>query len=419
MMIRNAVFRALTFILLLPLWACRTNAGVPTEPPTAEQGPSDKGAGGLRGAQPGVAVFDVHGVALGDGIFVGKGTTHGNLTVFPILAKTQTDVGPLVSLHDAIDKGDAEVRELDAGGAIPNDDAPSEAAQQGSEQVQMNGGGAQVGTLAIDNRGDVPVYVLAGTIVKGGKQDRQVGQDFIIGKKTTVPIDAFCVEHGRWNENRGGQATGGKFTAVEQLANKDVRVAGQYKSDQNEVWSKVSAVNEANKKQSASDSLLATADDAEIKKKRDVLSVQIAKDLAAVEPQGAVVGYAYAIDGEVKGVRWFAHHRVFALFRDLLVNSVIVDAITAEAATTGTTTKVASAELVAAFVDEAKKATSAPEVRATKGDNVNEYAESAEAYQSTTTFEFADDAAEGVVMPAGKSKPPKKKVKMSVDFVKK
>ena len=46
-------------------------------------------------------------------------------------------------------------------------------------------------TLVIENKGDVPIYVLAGTVVKGGKQDRQIGQDFIIeGKKTVKAANA-------------------------------------------------------------------------------------------------------------------------------------------------------------------------------------------------------------------------------------
>ena len=139
-------------------------------------------------------------------------------------------------------------------GRMGNGNSNEELPQQ---QAVRGGGSAQVGKLAIQNKGQVPVYVLAGTIVKGGKQDRQIGQDFIIGAEETVPIDAFCVEHGRWNGTRDGKSTGGKFEAVKQLAHRDVRVAGQYKKDQSEVWSKVSKVNEANKKHSDSDSLLA------------------------------------------------------------------------------------------------------------------------------------------------------------------
>lgn len=413
------IYRALALLMLLPLLACKGSSTAKPGPQSVD-GPSDKaaGPGGRVGA---TSTYDVGGVALGDGLFVGPGRSYDNLTVFPILAKTQTDVGPVVSLHDALHQGDAEVRELgDGGQGAHNQDGRVQ--QQGSLngdgiQQQAVGGGAQVGKLAIENKGDVPVYVLAGTIVKGGKQDRQIGQDFIIGGKSTVPIDAFCVEHGRWNESRGGKSTGGKFTAVKQLANTDVRVAGQYKSDQNEVWSKVSAVNKANKKHSDSDSLLATADDATLKRERDALRRRILRDLDAVKPKGAVVGYAYAVGGEVHGVRWFAHHRVFSLFREVLVNTAIVDAITARASGAPKQAGAASAPLVAKFIRDARTQASAAEVRETSGKNQNEYAESKDAYQSTTTFEFDADAA---AKPKATGKHGrKKKVKMSVDFVKK
>ncbi len=413
MTLRSVLFCVWAALMVLSLGACRTSPTATSEPRSGLEGPTDKGAG--EGA---VTHFDVKGVSLGEGVFVGSGKAYGNLTVFPILAKTQLDVGPLASLHDALESGDAELRELKAAAAeaLPSDGS--------IEQHQAPGGlgtGAQVDKLAIENKGKVPVYVLAGTIVKGGNQDRQIGQDFIIGAKETVPIDAFCVEHGRWNENRGGTATGGKFSAVKQLANSDVRVAGQYKADQNEVWSKVSEVNKKNKKHSSSDSLLATADDAEIQRERDALSRQIVTDLDAVAPQGAVVGYAYAVDGEIRGVRWFAHHRVFAMFREVLVNTAVIDAITAKASG-GSVAETASAEAVAAFVAEARKMASAARVKATDADNTNEYAESADAYHSTTTLELADEAADGKVDSMGdgsKKDAPKKKVKMSVDFVKK
>lgn len=403
---------------------------LPTSVRARHGGASPNVSGGLPSAT-GVATFDsVTGEALGDGIFVGPAKHYDNLTVFPILAKTQTDVGPLVSLNEALDKGTAEVRELggEADGQPsqppqiqrrrPNEVEPSDNDVDPSNDVQetnqvqqlSNGGQAQVGKLAIQNRGDVPVYVLAGTIVKGGKQDRQVGQDFIIGAKSTVPIDAFCVEHGRWNGVRNGEATGGKFEAVSQLANRKVRVAGQYKKDQSEVWSKVSEVNEANKKHSSSDSLLATADDAEVKAQRGKLSRRVLADLDAVKPSQAVVGYAYAIDGTVMGVRWFAHHDVFGLFREVLVNTAIVDAITARGESVAPVEAAPpTARAVVAFVSEARKAPAEAEVRQTAADNTNEYTESDNAYRSETVVESKSGGA-GV---------PKKKVKMSVDFSKK
>ncbi len=354
---------------------------------------------------------DVDGEELGQDIFVSEPKQYDNLVVFPILAKRQADLGPLVSLHAALQQKVVEVRELGATD-MPNNEAadnvpiqqqgqPSQPGQPAMQQQARGGGSASVNTLALENKGAVPVYVLAGTIVKGGNQDRQIGQDFIIGPKETVPIDAFCVEHGRWNGTRDGSSTDGKFEAVQQLANKEVRVAGQYKKNQSEVWSKVSKVNEANGKKSASDSLLATADDGELNKKRDVLRAQVLHDLDAVNPAGAVVGYAYAIGGEVQGVRWFANHRVFGMFRDVLINTAIVDALTAKASG-ATASRSVSASRVAQFVLEAQSAPPARVVE-TAADNVNEYAESADAYSSKTS-----------VKPKGKPK-----VNVSHDFSKK
>ena len=60
-----------------------------------------------------------------------------------------------------------------------------------------------VNTLAIENLSSEEVYVQAGDIVKGGRQDRTLGTDLILPRKSgKVPIAAFCVESGRWTSAR-------------------------------------------------------------------------------------------------------------------------------------------------------------------------------------------------------------------------
>ncbi|MBW2458465.1 MAG: hypothetical protein JRI68_28455 [Deltaproteobacteria bacterium] len=362
----------------------------------------------------GIAHYDVGGVPLPEpGVVVAEPAVFDNLTVFPILASNQVDVGPVVDLDTALDRGVAEVREIGAREGGPSSSS-SWALQPAIQQQQlangppranqplaqqMAGGGAEVGTLVIENRGDFPIYVLAGTVVKGGKQDRQIGQDFIISPKTKVPVDAFCVEHGRWSGQRGGKSTGGKFKTIKQLANIEVRKAGQYESDQGKVWKKVSAVNKANRKSSSSDSLLASLDDGEIVAKRAALAGKVLRHLQTVAPARSVVGVAYAVNGRVKGVRWFVNHDVFSLFREVMVNTSAMDAITDQqgGATQGPPPKAAT---VARFVTEAAAAKTR-KVKATQAGNVNEYVESDKAFGSTTVQK----------MPSGKG------VKMSSDFV--
>ena len=136
------------------------------------------------------------------------------VTVFPILSSKQTDIGPIITLHSALAEHLAEVRELgpdEVSRPEPTreDGAVRQRAQLLRQHARLVGQsrGARVNTLVIENKGDVPIYVLAGTVVKGGNQDRQIAQDFLVAARTTVPIDAFCVEHGRWSSDRQGQPT--------------------------------------------------------------------------------------------------------------------------------------------------------------------------------------------------------------------
>src|SRR5688572_28136154 len=56
-----------------------------------------------------------------------------------------------------------------------------------------------VNQLVIENRGNDEVFVQAGEIVKGGKQDRVLTVSVLLPKNSgPVPIGAYCVEQGRW-----------------------------------------------------------------------------------------------------------------------------------------------------------------------------------------------------------------------------
>jgi hypothetical protein len=320
-----------------------------------------------------------------DARIIGKGEVLGNLVVYPVTSHAQIDVGPLVALDDALASGAAEVREVDGGGSV--------------------------NTLVIENKGTVPIFVLAGTVVKGGKQDRQIGQDFIIDSKATTPVDAFCVEHGRWNAQRNGQGTAGRFRTADVVATSKVRAAGQYKKNQGEVWSKVGEATSSLHTQTASGTFVAAVDDVALARERGALAARIEQALAAVTPQDDVVGVGYAIDGEIRGVRWFAHHKIFAMQEKKLVNGIALEAITAkaeaQAAGRAASSKPAPAPAdVYHFVDDVEKQP-VEEARDTPAANVNHYKESPDAYGSST-----------MMKPSGKSGgSPAKPV--SADFTKK
>jgi hypothetical protein len=307
---------------------------------------------------------------------IGGGRAFGDLTVFPVLASDQPNLGPFVTLEQALSDKTAEVREADAGG--------------------------RVGSLVIENKGETSIFVLAGTVVKGGKQDRQIAQDFAVGPHQTVPVDAFCVEPHRWNVEREGVATQGKFTTEKTLAVGSVRAAGQYKQNQGEVWAKVGEVNAQNGKAPATGSLMASLDDQEIAAQRSSLAHEISGFLGGLDPQAEVVGVAYAVEGQVRGVRWFANHRLYEMYRESLVNTAAVEAITAQharakAGAPGTPPALAvTPRSVKAFIDAIEAAPVAEE-RDTGGENVNAYRKSKAGYGSAATLKGSPGRSPGPV----------------------
>jgi hypothetical protein len=313
---------------------------------------------------------------------VGAPFVQENLAVFPVYASKQEKLGQFVMLEAALKGGTAVVREMGA------EDGQARARHPGQSNVGSSG--AQVNTLAIENKGKLPVLVLAGTVVKGGNQDRQIGQDFVIAPGTTTPVDAFCVEHGRWQGDREGKSTGGKFETVSMLAQSKVRSAGQYEGDQSKVWDQVAKTNEATRKQAESGTLMASLGDKDLSAQREALAGKAAGYLSGLKAKDDVVGLAYAVDGKVLGVRWFLNHDLFAQNEATLLNTAAMEALTARSQALAQKRAVASGNVevkaVSSFITEAQKPAVSRKAP-TRAANVNAYRESEKAYGSEALME--------------------------------
>jgi hypothetical protein len=73
----------------------------------------------------------------------------------------------------------------------------------------VEAGSGDVGALRIRNASDAPVLVIAGQLVRGGKQNRGVNADVLVLPRTEVGLPVTCVERGRWT---GGAADRSRFT---------------------------------------------------------------------------------------------------------------------------------------------------------------------------------------------------------------
>ncbi|HEX2901084.1 MAG TPA: DUF6569 family protein [Bacteroidia bacterium] len=224
-------------------------------------------------------------------------------------------------------------------------------AQNGLVNDSYDGGGAsdQVNKLFIQNTGKDSVFIMAGEVVKGGKQDRVIAMDMVI-PPNSAPIDlsVFCVEHGRWTYNGSDAADG--FTGHANVANTSVRKAAVVSKNQSEVWSKVDEVTTANDAQTSTGTLNALEKDADYQKELKEYEAKFG-DVPTSMP--SVIGLVAVTGNRVIGCDMFATPDLFRnAFPDLL-KSYASEAITSGAKVT--ITQDAVDKYIANILDESKQ----------------------------------------------------------------
>ena len=113
-----------------------------------------------------------------------------------------------------------------------------EALQQQKVVVHETG---SVGQLEVENHSDLDLFIQAGDVVKGGRQDRTLGVDLVVSALGgRVPVPAFCVESRRWHKRRNeSDAVFTKSDTV--LSNKALRLSTKLKRDQADVWQSIAS----------------------------------------------------------------------------------------------------------------------------------------------------------------------------------
>jgi len=100
--------------------------------------------------------------------------------------------------------------------------------------------GASVNDLVVRNPLEVAVLLYEGEEVRGAQQDRTLDVSVLVpaGASRTVPVS--CVEHGRWDGTRHGEAfqpaPSAAFPTLRQAKNRAARAADDGRADQDEVW---------------------------------------------------------------------------------------------------------------------------------------------------------------------------------------
>jgi len=183
---------------------------------------------------------------------------------------------------------------------------------------------SNVNQLEIENHSDDIVFVQSGQILKGGKQDRTLQSDIMLPPKSSrVPINVFCVEHGRWTK-RLGESSSAFHSASALVPAPALRYAARCANDQSMVWQQVENAQRklssnlgACLKSSVSPSSLQLS----LENEKVKASVQNRlKDLnGIVDKTPNAIGYVCAVNGKITSADIYATSALFKkLWPDLL-----------------------------------------------------------------------------------------------------
>jgi hypothetical protein len=264
-----------------------------------------------------------------------EAVTYENLSVFPVVASSGYDTSAFMTLEEGLSRGGVIVQEQGAETLVRDRD--------GMRPAVQNYGGPSVNQLVLINRSKRPLLLLAGELVSGGKQDRIIGKDRIVPVGAEpLPLDVFCVEHGRWS-------SGSQFTAANTIVHPSVREQAAVTQKQSDVWASVTAGSTAPRAAAApapqvsAESIEVTVQSeaptqsyAKIYGSRrvapsvdamvDEIQRRFRKETAGLKGE-RVVGVVIAYGGEVAWSDIFASSELFVQYWNKLLRSYAVEAV--------------------------------------------------------------------------------------------
>ena len=234
-------------------------------------------------------------------------SNYKNLQVFMITGTAEADNLNYVTLKEAMDNKWVEIKET-----------------------------SDVNELEINNLSDKIIFINAGDIVRGGKQDRTLTYDMIIGPHAKrEKLSSFCVESGRWAK-RGSENVDAFESNEKILTSRKLKIASKKYNNQGEVWKSVEeqqnklsgnvshySKKAVNVKSEDSESSLELALDNEDLNK---MKTEYKKHFSKLYHEEAI-GFAYAVNGELYTVDIYNNKKLFKDLFNKLLDAAIIEAI--------------------------------------------------------------------------------------------
>ena len=248
--------------------------------------------------------------------------THDNLTIFPVITTAaKIPATDYLVLDEGMKSKEIQILEKDREGTVNE--------------------------LSIRNRSSRPLFLMAGEVVIGGKQDRIIGKNTIVAPRSTETIPVFCVEHGRWSGRKA------EFQSAGAMAHTELRKKANF-ADQGEVWSEVSAKNAKRKLENGTDTYRGVAQSASVTK--SIAGYQKAFAGRLGKQKERQIGFVVALGGKVVAIETFGSPKLFKKFEQKLLRSYYVEAIDAERSRDGAPIAAPKPADVSAFARKAKAA---------------------------------------------------------------
>jgi hypothetical protein len=243
-----------------------------------------------------------------------------------------------------------------------------EAMLKGAARIDETG---SVNQLSIENLGNEEVFVQAGDIVKGGKQDRVLSVSFVLPPKSgKIPLAAFCVEQGRWRA-RGKEDVTKFASAGSAVPSKQAKLAmrapmtkpeggldrGDTSARQQEVWRNVARIQDklsgnVGGRVAAPESASSLQLSLENEKLGEMRRAYVKALKEAGEQGGDIVGYVFAINGKLNSADVYPSNGLFRKMWGKLLNASVTEAIGERG---GIVSEIPKSEEVLAFLDGAEK----------------------------------------------------------------
>src|SRR5688572_27253755 len=230
--------------------------------------------------------------------------SHKNLTIYLIHGKNETSKTNILTLQEAMERGILRVYET-----------------------------SDVNELAVENLSkQFDVFIQSGDIVKGGKQDRVLAISIIIRVRSgKIPIDAFCVESGRW-QKRGNEDAGQFSSSNDRIVSKELKLAANGARSQQEVWAKVSEAQDKLSRNvgtgvqagSSRTSLQLSLENGRVAATAD----EYVKRLSGLlDGKSDVIGFAFAVNGELNSADTYVSNALFRKLWPRMLKAAAVEAV--------------------------------------------------------------------------------------------